>query len=149
MPDEETGSRGVSFRIRVAVGEHDVNQRVDCLFVIYSIIIYFIMIAGLLRLARKRADLTQRELAERSGIAQPAIARIESGGASPRAATVEKLLAACGFRLKIEPRRGEGVDRTAIRELLELTPDARARLAAEEANRLSAALSHSRRRKRQ
>ena len=105
-----------------------------------------IMIADLLRLARKRAELTQRELAERSGVAQPAIARIESGGASPRAATVERLLAACGFRLKIEPRRGEGVDRTAIRELLELTPDARARLAAEEANRVSAALSHSRRR---
>lgn len=105
--------------------------------------------ARLLRLARKRADLTQRELADRSGVAQPAIARIESGRASPRAATAERLLAACGFRLTIEPRRGEGVDRTAIRELLELTPDARARLAAEEANRVSAALSHSRRRGRQ
>ncbi|HJR52249.1 MAG TPA: helix-turn-helix transcriptional regulator [Gemmatimonadota bacterium] len=104
------------------------------------------MIAHLLRFARKRAELTQRELAERSGIAQPAIARIESGVSSPRAATVERLLAACGFRLKIEPRRGEGVDRSAIRELLQLTPDARARLAAEEANRVSAALSQSRRR---
>jgi transcriptional regulator with XRE-family HTH domain len=89
--------------------------------------------------------LTQRELSERTGVPQPAIARLESGRTSPRAATVEKLLAACGFRLTIEPRRGEGVDRTAIRELLDLTPDARARLAAEEANRVSTALSRSRR----
>ncbi|HJR52474.1 MAG TPA: helix-turn-helix transcriptional regulator [Gemmatimonadota bacterium] len=103
------------------------------------------MISRLTRLARKRAGLTQRELSERTGVPQPAIARLESGRASPRAATVEKLLAACGFRLTIEPRRGEGVDRTAIRELLDLTPDARARLAAEEANRVSTALSRSRR----
>jgi transcriptional regulator with XRE-family HTH domain len=107
------------------------------------------MIANLLRLARKRAALTQRELARRSGLAQPMIARIESGRASPRASTVERLLAACGFRLQIEPRRGQGVDRTAIRELLELTPDARARMAVEEANHVSAALAHSRRRDRQ
>jgi transcriptional regulator with XRE-family HTH domain len=105
-------------------------------------------IAGLLRLARRRAGLTQRELAERAGVSQPAIARLESGNASPRAATVEKILAACGFRLTLEPRRGEGIDRTTIRELLALTPDARARLAAEEANRVSTALSRSRRRKR-
>lgn len=106
------------------------------------------MISGLLRLARKRAGITQRELADRTGVAQPAIARIESGRASPRAATVEKLLTACGFRLTVEPRRGEGVDRTAIRELLKLSPDARARLAAEEANSVSTALSRSRRRRR-
>jgi transcriptional regulator with XRE-family HTH domain len=103
------------------------------------------MITRLVRLARQRAGLTQRELSERTGVPQPAIARLESGRASPRAATVEKLLAACGFRLTIEPRRGEGVDRTALRELLDLTPDARARLAAEEANRVSTALSRSRR----
>jgi len=34
------------------------------------------------------------------------------------------------------PRRGEGVDRTAIRELLRSTPTERARLAAREARSL-------------
>lgn len=44
--------------------------------------------------ARRAAGLTQRALASRSGVAQPHIARIESGQVTPTAATVEKLLRA-------------------------------------------------------
>jgi len=56
-------------------------------------------------LARVRAKMTQRQLAEASGIAQSTIARIESGAADPQFSTVERLLAAVGLemRTRIEP----------------------------------------------
>ena len=76
----------------------------------------------LLRDARLRAGLTQRELARRAGIAQPTIARIESGGADPRVHTLERLLAACGHSLVSAVRPGTGVDRSQMRELLRLSP---------------------------
>ncbi|HYO46571.1 MAG TPA: helix-turn-helix transcriptional regulator [Gemmatimonadota bacterium] len=93
--------------------------------------------ASLLRYSRARAGLTQRELAERTGIRQPGVARIEAGHVSPRVDTLSRLLMACGVRLDGVPRRGEGVDRTAIRELLALSPEERLRRAAAEARNLA------------
>lgn len=66
--------------------------------------------------------MTQRELARRTGIAQPTIARIEAGVADPRVHTLERLLAACGHSLQSTPRPGTGVDRSQLRELLRLSP---------------------------
>lgn len=68
---------------------------------------------------------------------QPTIARIESGRVRPRVDTLEALLMACGSRLTAEPRLGSGVDRSAIRELLRLTPAERARQAVQEARNLA------------
>lgn len=51
--------------------------------------------------ARARAGLTQAELAERMGTSQSAVARLESGKALPSVATLEKLAAATGSRLRI------------------------------------------------
>lgn len=51
--------------------------------------------------ARARAGLTQAELAERMGTSQSAVARLESGTARPSVATLEKLAAATGSRLRI------------------------------------------------
>ena len=92
-------------------------------------------ISQALREARREAGITQRELAARSGVAQPAIARIERGLTVPRVDTLERILRALGFRLAFEPA-GVGIDRTAIRALLRLTPHERARLAAEEGRNL-------------
>jgi len=92
----------------------------------------------MLRYARARAGLSQRALAERSGLAQPAIARIESGKASPRLDSLERLLAACGFRLDVRAAADDGIDRTAMRELLRLTPAERLEIAAEEGRHLDA-----------
>jgi transcriptional regulator with XRE-family HTH domain len=89
--------------------------------------------ARILRYARRRAGLTQRALARRAGVPQPTIARIESGAVSPRVETMERLLAPCGMRLGVEPRAGSGVDRTAIRELLRLSPAERLAAAAADA----------------
>ena len=82
-----------------------------------------------LRTARKRASLTQRELAAKVGIPQETIARIERGRVDPRAGTLDRLLEGCGYGLESMPRLGIGVDRTQIRELLKLTPSERLALA--------------------
>lgn len=52
----------------------------------------------LVRRARVAAGLTQRELAERAGTSQPAVARYERGTVRPTLPTLERLLAACGQR---------------------------------------------------
>lgn len=64
----------------------------------------FAALAELLR-ARQRAGLTQTELAERMGVSQPVVARIEGSIGSrkhaPSLATLRKYAEACGQRLEI------------------------------------------------
>jgi len=45
-----------------------------------------------LRVLRKRAHLTQKELSTRAGISQALVARIESGDVDPRVSTLRKIL---------------------------------------------------------
>lgn len=85
--------------------------------------------AAILRYARRRSGLTQRALAGRAGVPQPAIARIERGAVSPRLDTLQPLLASAGFTLELTPRAGEGIDRTLIRASLERSPEERVRAA--------------------
>lgn len=55
-----------------------------------------------LRSLRRRADLSQRELAELSGVPQATLARIESGRAiDPRFRTVERLVRAAGGKVAV------------------------------------------------
>ena len=100
--------------------------------------------ATTLRNARRAAGLSQRELARRAGVAQPAVARIEAGGVVPRVDTLEHLLRACGHTLEVTRRAGAGVDRSVIRELLRLTPRQRLDLAVTEANNLDRLLAGAR-----
>lgn len=62
--------------------------------------------ARLLRDARARAGLTQRELARRARTSQSVVARIERGVTCPSTDTLRELLAAAGFELRceLEPR---------------------------------------------
>ena len=76
--------------------------------------------------ARRAAGLSQRELSRRIGVPQSAIAMIERGLQVPRADTLERLLQACGFELRLGPRRGAGVDRTLVDHWLKLSPAERA-----------------------
>ena len=71
-------------------------------------------VASLIRTARRRAALTQAELAERAGTSQPAVARYERGTAMPTIPTLERLLAACGRRLQLSAARKGGAP-TSIR----------------------------------
>ena len=51
--------------------------------------------------ARIDSDMTQAELAKKSGVRQSNISRIESGAVIPRLDTLEKLAQAMGKKLKI------------------------------------------------
>jgi DNA-binding XRE family transcriptional regulator len=59
--------------------------------------------------ARRRAGLTQAEVAERMGTKPPAVARLEAGGGSkrhsPSLATLRKYAEAVGCRLDLKLRR--------------------------------------------
>jgi transcriptional regulator with XRE-family HTH domain len=57
--------------------------------------------AQFVREARKRAGLTQAQLAERAGTTQSAIARIESGRVAPTFERIGELVRACGFELDV------------------------------------------------
>ena len=51
--------------------------------------------------ARRRAGMSQRELAGRVGLSQPQVARIESGVVAPSFERVVDLVRACGFDLAV------------------------------------------------
>lgn len=53
--------------------------------------------------AREAKGMSQRELAELSGVKQPAIARIESMKTTPQIDTLLKVLAPLGYTLSITP----------------------------------------------
>lgn len=94
--------------------------------------------ASVIAEARTRAGLTQRELAKRAGTSQPAIARLESGQASPTLATIARVAAAAGFEVRVElvpagvrdpvtDAYKRDVDRTLLRENLRKTVTQRLR----------------------
>ena len=76
--------------------------------------------------ARRGAGLSQRELAKRSGVPQPTIAKIERGQQIPRVDTLMRLIDACDFELRLGPKRGREVDVSLIDHWLSLTPAERA-----------------------
>ncbi|MEV4802856.1 helix-turn-helix transcriptional regulator [Nonomuraea sp. NPDC049421] len=54
------------------------------------------------RLRREQLGLTQAELAERTGLKQPAVARFEAGGTMPTIPSLKRLADALEMRLSIQ-----------------------------------------------
>ena len=52
--------------------------------------------------ARQKAWLTQKELSERTGIAQGDISKLENGNANPSIRTLQRLANGMGMTLKVE-----------------------------------------------
>jgi transcriptional regulator with XRE-family HTH domain len=85
------------------------------------------MIGGeLVREARRRAGISQAELAARAGTTQSAIARLESGRTRPALEQVERLMRWCGFQLIVELAPYDDQDSWQATQLLSL-PDEQAR----------------------
>lgn len=86
--------------------------------------------ADLLRHARTKAGLSQRELARRARTAQSVIARIEKGQTSPTWETLERLLAAAGARIGTLTQSGTepGSMLYEVPGLLLMTPEQRLRV---------------------
>lgn len=69
----------------------------------------------MLRNARQAANITQLELAERAGTAQPAVAAYESGSRTPNLTTLQRLFGACEHDVELHalPRVRRGADSLA------------------------------------
>lgn len=52
--------------------------------------------------ARQESGLTQKQLSDRTGIAQPDISKLENGTANPSLKTLKRLATGMGMKLKIE-----------------------------------------------
>ncbi|HEY5815788.1 MAG TPA: helix-turn-helix domain-containing protein [Solirubrobacterales bacterium] len=92
---------------------------------------------SLLREARQRHGVSQKNLAMRASTTQSAISRIECNRVSPSLDTLEELLFLLGEDLVMEAQpRTPNVDVEAIRERLQLTPTERIRRGLDEASRI-------------
>jgi transcriptional regulator with XRE-family HTH domain len=80
-----------------------------------------------IREARRRAGLTQRDLAQQAGTTQSAIARIERGATEPSYDRVRGLVEKCGFDLVPRIMPLDDSDWSVASANLRLSPEARAR----------------------
>jgi predicted transcriptional regulator len=84
--------------------------------------------ARLLREARARSGLSQRELARRAETTQSVVARIEAGRTSPRMGTLERLLRSMDIELRAELTPRPELDHSLLEDvprILSLTPEQR------------------------
>ncbi len=79
--------------------------------------------------ARRRAGLTQAEVAHRVGTTQSAIARLERGENSPAWDRVDEIVQACGLTLDVSLVEPDPVELATIRGSIDLTIDERWRRA--------------------
>lgn len=87
------------------------------------------ILRSLVREARKRAGLTQAALAERAGVAQSTVARVESGARTPSTDLVERLVRASGYEIRVglgepDPETNALFERTLRRKPHERLVDA-------------------------
>jgi transcriptional regulator with XRE-family HTH domain len=98
--------------------------------------------AGLLRLARDKAGLTQSELATQAGVSQQSISAYETGRKEPTLPTLQRLLAAVGLEMRIRLEPIDDHDATLEAFLETLPPRRRAELAEQSRSRVAAERLH-------
>ncbi|HZT95870.1 MAG TPA: helix-turn-helix domain-containing protein [Chloroflexota bacterium] len=80
---------------------------------------------SLVREARRRAGLSQAELARRAGTTQSSIARLEVGDVNPSFELVRRLVRECGFALNVSLQPYDDSDLIQAQRLAELSPQER------------------------
>jgi transcriptional regulator with XRE-family HTH domain len=88
---------------------------------------------AILQEARRRAGLTQHALARLAGKPQSTIAKIERGRREPSLSTLQQLVGAAGFDLRIQLVPRDEHDIQLIDAMLSLTPEERLRMLEEQA----------------
>lgn len=85
------------------------------------------LLGRVLRDARLRTGVSQKQLAVRTGIAAPALSRIENGRESPSFERLTSCLEALGFEasLELRPLAGSRADPVHLAAEAELTPTQR------------------------
>lgn len=82
--------------------------------------------AELVRRCRRRAGLTQQQLAVRAGTTKTAISRLEGGHLSPSVDTLERLLLCLGYRFELRAvPLTPSADPTQLDAVADLTPTER------------------------
>lgn len=81
--------------------------------------------AGLIRLARSKTGLTQRELANRAGVSQQVVSAYETRRKEPTLPTLERLISAAGLELRVQLEPADDHDLALIRRELRLLPHQR------------------------
>lgn len=77
---------------------------------------------SVIRAARHRAGITQKELGRRLGTTQSVVARWESGRVSPTVETLSRVVRACGLNLVISLGSADDHDVGLALESQKLTP---------------------------
>ncbi|HEX9645004.1 MAG TPA: helix-turn-helix transcriptional regulator [Acidimicrobiia bacterium] len=95
--------------------------------------------AGLLRTARDRAGLSQADVAKQAGVTQQAISAYETGRREPTLPTLQRLLAAAGFELRLHLAPLDHHDETLAAYLASLPPAQQAELEIQRRQRAEAA----------
>ena len=83
----------------------------------------------MIREARKRAGMTQAQVAAAAGTTQSAIARLEAGAQAPTLEQLTKLVRACGFDLSIRLVKADPELGLHVADALAGDPDERLRSA--------------------
>lgn len=95
--------------------------------------------AGIVRLARAKAKLTQAELAERCGIDQQVVSAYETGRRQPTLPTLEKLAGAAGFELSIRLLPHDDHDAALAAYVDQLPPELRSEVERRQRDRVASA----------
>jgi transcriptional regulator with XRE-family HTH domain len=95
--------------------------------------------AGLLRIARDMAGLTQAGLAHRAGVTQQAISAYETGRTEPTLPTLLKLIEAAGLELRMHLTPKDRHDESLETFLASLPPERRTEIEEETRRRADAA----------
>lgn len=96
------------------------------------------LVAGLIETARHRAGLTQAELARRAETSQPAIAMYEAGKRSPTLDTLQRILCAAGYEMRVRLEPIDDHDEVLERSLATVPPRERRRFERQKRERLGA-----------
>lgn len=86
--------------------------------------------AGLLRTARDKADMTQTQLAEAAGVFKQAVSAYETGRKKPTLPTLQRLIAAAGYEMRIRLEPLDDHDASLETLMAALPPKRRAELEA-------------------
>jgi transcriptional regulator with XRE-family HTH domain len=82
--------------------------------------------ASLIKRARLEARLSQTQLAQRLGVSQTAVAKLERPGSNPTVETLDGALRATGRQLELGARQWKpSVDETLIAQQLRMSPEQR------------------------
>ena len=84
--------------------------------------------AGLIRLARSKAGMTQIELASSAGVSQQVISEYETGRKEPTLPSLIRLLNAAGYEIRMRLEPLDDHDESVERFLGTLSPEARAEI---------------------